>query len=93
MQLVLKGSFLALASLVPGGLAGAGEAVDHWGFREATPAVVHPAAASPRQYVCEKMDKAGHKVLMTRGVDLLADTPEGASRRIDHVRSEAFVAP
>jgi len=46
-------------------------------------------------YICQKTDKDGHKLLITRGVDLLADTPEGAyllDAMIDYVWSPAFIA-
>lgn len=46
-------------------------------------------------YVCEKKDKDGHGILITHGIDLLADTPEGAyllDAMIQYVRSDAFLA-
>ncbi|MBN1345151.1 MAG: hypothetical protein JXQ73_20825 [Phycisphaerae bacterium] len=46
-------------------------------------------------YVCQKTDKDGHGILMTRGVDVLAETPEGAcllDAMVDYARSDAFVA-
>jgi hypothetical protein len=46
-------------------------------------------------YICQKKDQNGQRLLMTRGVDLLADTPEGTcllDAMIDYVRSDAFVA-
>jgi beta-galactosidase len=45
-------------------------------------------------YICQKTDKDGHRLLITRGVDLLADTPEGAyllDAMIRYVQSPAFV--
>jgi hypothetical protein len=45
-------------------------------------------------YICQKTDKDGHRILITRGVDLLSDTPEGAyllDAMIDYVQSSAFV--
>ena len=44
-------------------------------------------------YVCQKKDDAGRQMLITRGVDLLADTPEGAyllDAMIDYALSDAF---
>ena len=44
----------------------------------------------------EGTDEAGHKVLMTRGVDLLADTPEAAyllDAMLEYMQSEGFVMP
>jgi len=46
-------------------------------------------------YICQKTAEDGHRLLITRGVDLLADTPEGTyllGVMIDYVRSSAFVA-
>lgn len=46
-------------------------------------------------YVCQKQGEGGHDLLITRGVDLLTDTPEGAyllDAMIDYVVSDAFVA-
>jgi hypothetical protein len=46
-------------------------------------------------YICQKKGRDGHRLLITRGVDLLADTPEGAyllDAMIDYARSDAFVA-
>jgi hypothetical protein len=46
-------------------------------------------------YICQKKGRDGHRMLITRGVDLLADTPEGAyllDAMIDYARSDAFVA-
>jgi hypothetical protein len=44
-------------------------------------------------YICQKTGRDGQKLLMTRGVDLLADTPEGVyllDMMIDYARSDAF---
>lgn len=44
-------------------------------------------------YICEKTGQDGQRLLMTHGVDLLADTPEGVyllDMMIDHVRSNAL---
>jgi hypothetical protein len=46
-------------------------------------------------YITEKKGRDGHGLLITRGVDLLADTPEGAwllDAMIRYVRSDAFLA-
>ena len=43
-------------------------------------------------YVFQQMDEDGHRLLMTRGLDLLADTPEGKyllDAMIGYVQSEA----
>ncbi len=45
-------------------------------------------------YICQKRDDAGRQMLITHGVDLLADTPEGAhllDALIDYALSDAFV--
>lgn len=47
-------------------------------------------------YVCQKQGPQGQRLLVTRGVDLLADTPEGAwllDNMIAYVKSEAFLRP
>ena len=46
-------------------------------------------------YICQKKAQNGQRLLITRGVDLLADTPEGAcllDAMIDYALSDAFVA-
>ena len=51
MRYIISAAILAVGILLLGGPVGADEIVDHWGLREATPAVVHPAVVSPLQEV------------------------------------------
>ena len=46
-------------------------------------------------YICQKKGQNGERLLITHGVDLLAETPEGAyllDSMIDYALSDAFVA-
>lgn len=46
-------------------------------------------------YICQKEGPDGQRLLITQGVDLLADTPEGAfllDAMIDYAQSDAFLA-
>lgn len=46
-------------------------------------------------YICQKKGPDGQQLLITRGVDLLADTPEGAyllDAMMDYAKSDAFIA-
>jgi len=46
-------------------------------------------------YICQKTGPEGQRLLITRGVDLLADVPEAAyllDAMVDYVRSDAFLA-